>query len=289
VVCAGQPDQDDPSWWDEDSFLMAIDLGYDESGSCSTLLVSVQLGVYEQAKKLKRQWKSRLCDAGVKYFHSKEFNFSHGVFAGLNRTQRESLLRDLSKLIHRHLSIGMTAKITPEIYNQKTTQDFRSTQGTAYTYAVQMLLTASYAYAVRDGVKLRPEFNILIEDGHRSSPQALQSLQDVKKKGLAFPTPSKILSVGLGSKPDHPILQAADMLAYSVCQRINNIDSPIYNALHHETSSYQPEFIDFDKIDLVETSFSNVQKWLADRKAFGRQRAKEIEAAQQKAGSVTAP
>jgi hypothetical protein len=100
---------------------MAIDLGYDESGSDDTLLVSVQLGITEQAKKLKRQWRTKLKVAGIEYFHAKEFNnFSHGVFAGLDHRERKDLLHDLSKLTQRHLSVGITAKITKSIYHQKT-------------------------------------------------------------------------------------------------------------------------------------------------------------------------
>jgi len=80
VVCtAGQID-DAPSWWEDLDCLMAIDLGYDESGAGDTLLVSVQLGITNQAKKLRRKWKGKLRAADVEYFHAKEFdNFSHGV------------------------------------------------------------------------------------------------------------------------------------------------------------------------------------------------------------------
>jgi hypothetical protein len=73
---------DDPSWWDDGDWLMAIDLGYDESGSGDTLLVSVQLGVTEQAKKLKRKWRAKLRAADVEYFHANEFdNFSRCVIS----------------------------------------------------------------------------------------------------------------------------------------------------------------------------------------------------------------
>jgi hypothetical protein len=219
---------DDPSWWDDEDWLMAIDLGYDESGSEDTLLVSMQLGVTEQAKRLKRKWKARLRDAGVEFFHAKEFgNFSHGVFSGMGRNERRELLRDLSKVICQHLSIGITAKITKSIYEQKTTQAFRSRWGTAYTFAIQMLVTSAYIYA--DHSHLHPEFNILIEDGHRHAAQAVESLNATKMAGLASEIPSKILSIGLGSKLDHPILQAADMLAYSVWQKITDRDLTIYD------------------------------------------------------------
>jgi len=187
---------------------MGIDLGYDESGSGDTLLVSVQLGISDQAKKLKRKWRARLRAAGVDYFHSKEFaNFRHGVFNGLDRSQRRELLHDLSKVIRQHLSIGITARITKSIYEAKTTQAFRSRWGTAYTFAIQMLVVSAYVYAER--FHLSPDFNILIEDGHRHAAQAVETLHATKEAGLALEVPSRILSIRLGSKIDHPILQSA--------------------------------------------------------------------------------
>ena len=124
---------------------------------------------------------------------------------------------------------------------------------------------------------MHPDFNILIEDGHRHSAQAIEKLNESKKIGLAYPIPSKILSVGLGSKADHPILQTADMLAYSIWQQISHGDLAIYDALHPAAGSlYQPEFIDFDG-ELVDVVTDGVQKWTAHRKAFGQRKAREIE------------
>jgi hypothetical protein len=273
-VCAkSQIYIDDPSWWGDLDWPMAIDLGYDESGSGDTLLVSMQLGITEQAKRLKRKWMGKLNNAGIEYFNAKEFgNFSHGVFAGLDRGERHELLRDLSRLTHRHLSVGMTAKLTKSIFEQKTTQVFRSRWGTAYTFAIQMLVAAGYIYAKH--WNLRPEFNILVEDGHRHAKQAIKSLHDTKQAGLSFAIPSKILSIGLGSKSDHPILQAADMLAYSEWQNMSDGDLTIYNALHSTTSIYKPEFLDFD-VEIVDIVKEGAENWMADRKAFGQRKAIE--------------
>lgn len=250
---------------------MAIDLGYDESGHGDRLLISMQLAITDQAKKLKRQWDKRLKKDSIPYFHAKEFsNYSYGVFAGLDRAQRLKLLNNLSKLSQQHLSIGITAKITKTAYDKRTTQPFRSRWGTAYTFAIQMLVASAYLYA--EHRNLQPEFNILIEDGHKHSQQALQSLQETKKAGLVFAIPSRILTLGLGSKVDHPILQAADMLAYSEWRNMQHADDlAIYQAMHPVNSTYQPEFIDFDG-ELVEAVTSGAEAWLAERLAWGQRK-----------------
>ena len=49
----------------------------------------------------------------------------------------------------------------------------------------------------------------------------------------------KILSAGLGRKKDHPILQAADMVAYSDWQGLSNGDPTIWDALHRPGIRYK--------------------------------------------------
>jgi hypothetical protein len=266
---------DDPSWWEDEDLLMAIDLGYDESGSGDILIVSAQIAITEQAKKFRRKWRKRLGEAGIPYFHAKEFgNIKHGVFAGLNREEREELLTDLCKLVHRHVSGGISAKVTKSLYEQKTTQEFRSRWGTHYTFAIQMLVQLAYVHANRSG--LRPYFNVLIEDGHRHAAQAINTLNQAKKSRLAFPMESKLLTVGLGSKADHPILQAADMLGYSLWQQLNDSDTefPMFKALHLANDHYNPWFVDLDP-ELVDIAKEGIDKWAASRKAFGQRRVRD--------------
>ena len=250
--------------------LLTIDLGFDESGSSDTLLVSVQLTVVHQNRKLRRQWKNRLLEDGVEYFHSCEFdNMSSGVFADLSRPKRLSLLNDLSKLAHRHLLVGITGKLSKSFYKEKTDQKFRSRWGSEYTFAIQKLVVCAYIYANRFGLK--PEFNIFIEDGHAHGDAAIKSLHETKKAGLARAVPSKLLNIGLGSKADCPILQAADMLAYSDWQYMNSTEAEIFEAIHPENTCYTTAYVDFDK-ELVEIIKDSADKWLVARKEFGRLR-----------------
>ena len=227
---------------------MAIDLGFDEGGDADKLLVSVQVGITEPAKRLKRQWRSLLREANdLKYFHSKDFgNYKGGVFskAGLDRNERHTLLRDLSSLVHNHLLFGITTRVKVSEYDRLTTQDFRSQIGTAYSFAVDMCLCGAYAVATEMGLK--PEFNLLIEKGHRNSEQAAQILVDVQNipRKLIEENPDKlinmtILTARLGEKKDHPILQSADMIAYSEWQGLSGGDPAIWNAMNRQGLRYK--------------------------------------------------
>jgi hypothetical protein len=247
---------DDPSWWDEESCLMAIDLGYDEGGdNRDQLLVSVQIGVSEQAKKMKKSWRKRLPEK-LPYFHAVDFgNYTGGVFskANLARNERDRLLADLCMLIHQRLIGGITVRVKISEYEKLTTQVFRSQHGTSYGFAIDMCLLGAYAMVTAEGMK--PEFNILIENGHRNANQVAQILARIQN----FPDhlweyykdemiiDLKILTAGLGSKKDHPILQSADMLAYSEWQRISQGDATIWDALLGNRSHYQALELDCDE------------------------------------------
>lgn len=84
------------------------------------------------------------------------------------------------------------------------------------------------------------------------------------------------MNIGLGSKPDHPILQAADMLAYSEWQKMSGGDPTIYDALHASDITYSPEFVDFDA-EMVDVITKGAEKWMADRKAWGQRKPRQIE------------
>jgi len=72
---------------------MAVDLAYDASGEGDVLLVSMQIGMTEKAKRMKKLWRKELAKAGIPYFHSKDFdNYTGGIFRDLSRRTREQLL-----------------------------------------------------------------------------------------------------------------------------------------------------------------------------------------------------
>jgi len=254
---------------------MAIDLAYDEGGKGNILLVSMQLAQVERAKKLKKIWRRKLKGKGIEYFHSKEFSrMAGGVFKGLDSLQRLELLTDLSTLIHRRVSTGITFSIDVEFYNRLTTQPFRSRWGSAYTFCISMLAMSAYLYCTEFHLGL--DVNILIEDGHRNSAQALQVMQDAKKMKGKPGQFLNILTAALGSKKDHPILQAADMLAYSNWQHIRGGDATIYNALHIENSKYKPTILNVDEA-LIKSITDSADNWIAIRKELGRRVPKKDE------------
>ncbi len=221
---------------------MAVDLGYDESGSGDILIVSVQVAVTEQARKLKRQWKSRLSLARLEHLHAKDFgNYTGGVFtkAGLDRRERHELLQDLARLIHRHVTAGITARVSVSEYDRIIPQRFRSNTGTAYGFLIDMCLLRTHL--LLNDLHLPTDVNILIERGHANCNQVAQILGELQRVPVeVLPLPVKILTAGLGSKNDHPILQAADMLAYSRWQRmLIDGDASIWNALHKPGMHYR--------------------------------------------------
>lgn len=231
---------------------MAVDLGYDEGGCGDTLLVSLQMGVTQKAKKFKKSWKADLLESGIPFFHSVDYdNFDDGIFRGMSHDTRKLLLASLTGHLRKRMLFGMTAKVTVSLYNSKTDSNLRSQWGTAYSFAIQMLMLV--AHQLMEKQNLGMEVNVLVEEGHRHSQQMLQILQRIKRAhetGSSDPA-LHILSAGLGSKKDHPILQAADMLAYSDWQKLQHWQGlsrsrEIYDALHVKGSRYQAGYVDLD-------------------------------------------
>jgi hypothetical protein len=212
--------------------LTAVDVAFDESGEGDVLLVSMQIGMTEKAKRMKKLWWTELAKAGIPYFHSKDFhNYTGGIFRDLSRQRRERLLDLLAQLARLRLEIGLTARVSKQLFRGMTDHKFRSKYATEYGFAIQMLILSAHLYLER--FELGFDVNIVVEEGHRNSGQVLQILRDLKTtpKGDGLER-LNILSVGLGSKKDHPILQASDMLAYSEWQKTISGDMAIYDALH---------------------------------------------------------
>lgn len=259
IVSKSQID-DDPSWWDEGDLLMAVDLGYDESGDDKTILVSMQVAVVQKAKKLKTKWRSELRDSkNLPYFHSIDFgNYTGGIFKELNRSERTTLLNNLSRLIRMRCEIGLSVWVDIEKYNRQTEQPFRSKWGAAYTHAVHTLVLAAYLYCKHFALGF--DVNIILEGGHRNSDQAYQILDDVRKINGQPGALLNILTVSTGDKKNHPILQAADMLAYSEWQQLKNGKREIYDSLHVRDSKYRPEVIPHDDV-LVQNAVEADANW----------------------------
>jgi hypothetical protein len=250
---------------------MAVDLGYDESGETGgdTLIVSMQLGITKNVRRMTKLWKQELSKAGIPYFHSVDYkNYTGGVFRNLPRKRREHLLETLARYSRLRLEIGLTTKISQRAYMEKTDAPFRSKWATAYPFALAVLTLAAKLYVEK--FDLGHDVNVLVEDGHKNVGQVMEIMKTLKEtpKGPGI-EPLNILSYGLGSKKDHPILQAADMLAFSEWQNLSGGDREIYNCLHQE-SRYRPEL--FECIDLVDTIKRSASLWEAGRKAWGQRK-----------------
>jgi hypothetical protein len=235
---------------------MAVDIGFDESGDRNTLLLSAQVGVVGKVRKMGTAWKTRLFRDNVDYFHAVEYDRSSGVFGHLDRRARKELLHCLGSHLRKKMLFGITVKIDPHSYKLRTDNKFRSQWATAYPLAMQaiMLITA----IALEKQKLGNEVNIVLESGHANVNQALDILlrmkqvQDSGKREL----PLRILSAEIGCKVDYPILQAADMLAYSEWQSLNQTRGDIYDELHAKGSRYLVCFMDMDKTGITDEALT---------------------------------
>ncbi len=237
-----------PSWWLEDSSLLMIDSYFDESGRNDKHLtvVSAYFGSRGDMSALSKRWKKDIDGAAIEYFHSRDFyRRDSGVFRNLSRTRRKHLLDGLLEHVKRWVAFGISAYIDESVYQQITTPRFRSQWGSAYSICVHTVL-GELGILLDERNRSQELVNVVLEKGHRNVCQVIEQL---KRPGVGSP---RILSVGYAAKKDQPALQAADLLAYSICEHLSTAQKPYLfervratkkpTILIHCTSEYIEQF-----------------------------------------------
>jgi hypothetical protein len=195
---------------------IVINVGIDESKSGSLLVVSGIVGKTSLMHKLDTKWKAELATAGVDYFHAKEhWSLRSKAYHDISTAERETLLDRLVGHLHHRFLFGASTLIDEVEYRAATSERFRSQYGSPYAWGFQVLMVVILVELIRQRRQNQP-INILIEDGHANSKQAIGFIE--RKKKLNNPKGLKVGSHGLGGKRDNPILQAADLLAFGICE-----------------------------------------------------------------------
>jgi hypothetical protein len=150
------------------------------------------------------------------YFHAKEhWNLRSKAYHGISKAEREQLLERLVLHLHHRFLFGASVVIDEADYRSYASPRFRSQYGPPYGWGFQTVIVMILAELVKQGKANQP-VNLLIEDGHANADQAMGFIKRKRelnaKKGLRVETYSK------GGKKDNPFLQAADVLAFGVCE-----------------------------------------------------------------------
>lgn len=202
-----------PSWWANESNLIVIDCGIDESvrSNNKLLVVSAIIGQTSTMRKFANAWAKDLQDFNVDFFHAKDhWNRRAKPYHGLSMTKRSKLLKRLIGHIHKYVEVGISVAVNVDEYERITTPRFRSNWGAPFAFSIQMLMVLAHL-DLKDRNRDREKANVLVEQGAHIH-QALEIIGKAKHSPYAF---VRIASAGWGEKTGNPILQAADLLAYS--------------------------------------------------------------------------
>jgi hypothetical protein len=223
-----------------------IDWGMDESGDPNQkmLVVSAVIGQSSRMRKLERRWLIDLERYGVDYFHArKHWNLSAGCYHHISVRKRKELLAGLSASIGKYCVASLGAEISISEFEASVSPRFKNTFGSAYAYGVNLLLVMTRLLLGRTS-DTHQAINILIEDGHRNANQAIEQISIWGQKPGAV---LKISSCGLGDKKSHPILQAADLIAYGWWQFKSGTDPRMFSALRVGAPRLPAMFLPWDK------------------------------------------
>lgn len=209
-----------------------LDLGIDESGEKSSrghlLVVSAQVGATKRIAKLSKKWDADLVDLKVPYFHAQElWNRQAKIYKHLSRSKRKEFLDRVLRHSGKYVDWGFTVYVDPDEYVKETTQRFRSQWGSPYGFLIQMVCLTLYL-KLRQLGRQAETVNVLIEDGHRNSGQAIQLIKEMSERETSF---IRVGNYGLGKKAGNPILQSADALAYAACEQIRKGQSALMKKL----------------------------------------------------------
>jgi len=129
-----------------------------------------------------------------------------------NSKDIERLAERIARIIRDNTIQGLAVTINPDTYEVLTTQRFRSQYGSAYAFAGMMLWEVLRVWA--EDTRYRGKFNFWLQEGHAHADELMQKIWAHKHN--TNPLQNIIGDFGFGSKAEHPPLQAADALAYSV-------------------------------------------------------------------------
>ena len=108
-----------PSWWRDDSNLIVIDIGIDESQSRPNplLVVSAIVGNTAVMRNLDKEWKRELVSSGVDYFHATEhWSGSSKPYHGISRAERDKLLNQLVRHTQHRVLFGVSSFVDEAEY-----------------------------------------------------------------------------------------------------------------------------------------------------------------------------
>lgn len=218
-----------------------IDLGIDESGkSGEKLIVSAILGQTARMKKLKSAWDADIGRAGVDFFHAKEhWNRRARPYRGISMVKRKALLGSLASQIGKYSGLSIGVEIDLADFEARTTKRFKNTFGSAYAFGVHLMLVMLRLH-LESHRSTNEQINILIEEGHKNCQQAIDQIISWKRRPG---TVLQVASAGLGCKRDHPILQAADMVAYGWWQFKGCEDKRIFSAVKRGSPHLMAAFV----------------------------------------------
>lgn len=236
-----------------------IDLGIDESASPQKrlLVMSAIIGQTSHMKKLADRWSQDLKRYGVDFFHAKDhWNKRARPYHGLSMTKRKALLDRLIDHIHRYCDTSISVHIDPEEYKRLTSSRFRTTWGSPYAFCMQMLF-ALIGTTLKDRQRGHEGANMLLEAGHANAEQACEIASKAIDSDDAF---LRLITCAKGGKKDNPILQAADLFAYGLCQWLARGDSQMFRQLLRRS----PERFQWAELDngVIEVVKSDIEAHL---------------------------
>lgn len=192
---------------------------YDESGTHQGSPITVLAGFIGRSLEwadFDREWRKVLVKHDLRFVRAKQLFHRQGPYRGWPQKQLDHLKADLLYVLQEHRSFQVSKIVLRN-------EDYYRSYVSNGPYSKRERLDTRYALCVRVALHFLPminqawraegAMNFVIEAGHKNAGDALRVFTDLKGSE-SYEWSQSIGAISLGTKPDFPALQAADLVSY---------------------------------------------------------------------------
>ena len=209
-----------PSHFADQRFAM-LTAYYDESGTHDASPINVLAGLcgdVSECARFEREWNKVLRGVNIPYVHAKSMHHRQKIFKNWTGEKIENLHNQLMYVIQEHKGLMITKTILSvkgfDLVYKTPPRESTERLDSKYALCVRSCLhfIANLAFDRDDE---NPVANFVLEDGHRNAGDAVRVWKEVRAD-RRLPWTQAVGALSFAGKSGNPLLQAADLLAYSI-------------------------------------------------------------------------
>jgi hypothetical protein len=197
---------------------------FDDSGThpeANTAIAACYLSTVKEWKRFNSKWRKAGAKAGFRTFHMSEFAAGHGEFVGWPDPKRKRVLSKLCTIINDHITLGTVVGVLKRDYDSAIRGDFKNYCGRYhYTFVVRHCAKGPRAWLDENHSSSIRYFFDQMSKGKGEIMDVMDRALETSRLEMQQTGVLSLVDYSFGNKAIFPPLQAADILAWSYFQLI---------------------------------------------------------------------